>query len=126
MRLESLAIEDFRCFESASIKPGPHLNVIYGPNAAGKTSLLEAIYILGRGRSFRATPNRSLIRQGSEAFCILATLREGASRQTIGLEGRPGDTQARAGGEKAADPPRCLSTDCQAEDGPKARSRARR
>ncbi len=100
MRLESLAIEDFRCFESASIKPGPHLNVIYGPNAAGKTSLLEAIYILGRGRSFRATPNRSLIRQGSEAFCIVATLREGASRQTIGLEGRPGDTQARAGGEK--------------------------
>ncbi len=100
MRLESLALEDFRCFGSASIEPGPHLNVICGPNAAGKTSLLEAIYVLGRGRSFRATSNRALIRQGAEAFRIVATLGQGRSRQTLGLEGRPGDTRARAGGEK--------------------------
>lgn len=101
MRLESLAIENFRCFESATIEPGPQLNVISGPNAAGKTSLLEAIYVLGRGRSFRATSNRALVRQGSEAFRIVATLGNGAHRQHLRLEGRPGKTEARVGGEKA-------------------------
>ena len=101
MRLESLAIENFRCFETASIALGPHLNLICGANAAGKTSLLEAIYVLGRGRSFRATSNRALVREGSEAFRIVATLRHGSSRQRLGLEGRPGSTEASLGGEKA-------------------------
>lgn len=45
--------QNFRLFREFEIAPAPGINLILGPNAAGKTTLLEAIYALGRGRSFR-------------------------------------------------------------------------
>lgn len=53
MHLARLRAENFRLFEHLSLQPHRRLNFIYGPNAAGKTSLLEAIFVLGRGKSFR-------------------------------------------------------------------------
>ena len=47
MQLTRLRLTDFRCFEALEINPGPGVNVITGDNASGKTSLLEALYILG-------------------------------------------------------------------------------
>ncbi len=46
----------------ATFAPGPHL--VWGPNAAGKTSLLEAIALLGWGRSHRTSADGELIRWG--------------------------------------------------------------
>lgn len=46
--------ENFRLYESLEIRPQPGLNLITGDNAAGKTSLLEALFVAARGRSFRA------------------------------------------------------------------------
>ena len=40
--------------------------MIYGENASGKTSLLEAIFVLGRGKSFRISGRNGLIRDGEE------------------------------------------------------------
>lgn len=53
MRLSTLRADNFRRFDQLSLRLGPGLNFFAGPNAAGKTSLLEAIYTLTRGRSFR-------------------------------------------------------------------------
>ncbi|HCA46390.1 MAG TPA: DNA replication and repair protein RecF, partial [Armatimonadetes bacterium] len=44
MYLQSLTLENFRCYERAELEFRPGLNVILGPNASGKTTLLEAIY----------------------------------------------------------------------------------
>jgi DNA replication and repair protein RecF len=47
--------ENFRLFERFDIQPHPRVNLITGENAAGKTSLLESIYCLGRTKSFRGS-----------------------------------------------------------------------
>lgn len=52
--------------------PSPGLNWLCGENGAGKTSVLEAIHVLGRGRSFRANSVGALIRDGSAALRIVA------------------------------------------------------
>ena len=43
MKLVKLAVERFQCIESAELELGPHLNVLYGPNDLGKTSLAWAM-----------------------------------------------------------------------------------
>lgn len=54
MHLARLGAENFRLFEQLSLQPHRRLNLVLGANAAGKTSLLEAIYCLARARSFRS------------------------------------------------------------------------
>ncbi|HUR42096.1 MAG TPA: DNA replication/repair protein RecF [Verrucomicrobiae bacterium] len=53
MFFTQLTGHNFRLFRHFALAPAPRLNLITGANAAGKTTLLEAIYALGRGRSFR-------------------------------------------------------------------------
>jgi DNA replication and repair protein RecF len=52
--------ENFRLFERFDFQPHPRFNFITGENAAGKTSLLEAIYCLGRAKSFRGSGQAEL------------------------------------------------------------------
>jgi DNA replication and repair protein RecF len=54
MIFSRVAGENFRLFERFAFRPLPGVNLILGANASGKTTLLEAIYALGRGRSFRS------------------------------------------------------------------------
>jgi len=53
MALSLLNILHFRNIDNACLEFSPHINFIVGPNGCGKTSVLEAIYYLSRGRSFR-------------------------------------------------------------------------
>lgn len=53
MRFTRVAGENFRLFPRFEFLPRPGVNLLLGANAAGKTTLLEAIYALGRGKSFR-------------------------------------------------------------------------
>jgi len=55
MHLTRVGAENFRPFAALALDPHPRRNLILGPNAAGKTSLLEVIYTLGRGHSFRGS-----------------------------------------------------------------------
>ncbi len=66
MSLASLRLQNIRCLESAELALHPRLNLVVGANGSGKTSLLEAIYLLGRGRSFRTRYTEQLIRHGQE------------------------------------------------------------
>src|SRR5260221_11437100 len=72
MAITFLRVADFRNFASLAISPASSgLNLIYGENGAGKTSLLEAIYYLGLGRSFKSAASK-LIRQQTEHFSIFS------------------------------------------------------
>lgn len=98
MSLERLTIEDFRCVERADLEFDGRCNLISGENASGKTSLLEAVFFLGRGRSFRSTRNDSLIRTGAQRFSLLArTLQNGVS-QPLGMRLGPDGIEARYAG----------------------------
>lgn len=70
MHLTRLRLTDFRCFDTVDLHPAAGINVITGDNASGKTSLIEAIFFLGRGQSFRQSAARPAIRQGSNAFTV--------------------------------------------------------
>ncbi len=66
MRLEHVRLADFRNYESLDFVPQPGLNVFVGPNAQGKSNLLEALAMLGTGKSFRAHREAELIRSGTQ------------------------------------------------------------
>ena len=75
----------FRCFESTRVEPGPGFNLIVGDNASGKTSFLEALYCLGRGRSFRAARAEAAIRFEADHCTLFARLGIGVASR-LGIE----------------------------------------
>jgi DNA replication and repair protein RecF len=98
MSLERLTIEDFRCVERAELEFDARCNLITGENASGKTSLLEAIFFLGRGRSFRSTRSDALIRTGTAQFGLMGrTLRQNLS-QPLGVRVSSEGIEARFAG----------------------------
>ena len=76
MPLVSLELRNFRIYEHILLKPDRHLNLISGLNASGKTSLLEAINLLGTGRSFRTSQTEQLRRAGSSELSVVGKLQE--------------------------------------------------
>jgi DNA replication and repair protein RecF len=66
--VEEIEITDLRNLRHVRTGLGPGLNVFAGRNAQGKTSLLEAVALLARGRSFRTEEVRTLIRKGSSSL----------------------------------------------------------
>lgn len=82
--------------------PGPGLNLVVGANGSGKTSLLEAIYVLATGRSFRSTRPQSLIHDDDPGAVLFAELNDGKARHRIGMErDRTGLKSLRLDGEDA-------------------------
>jgi DNA replication and repair protein RecF len=69
--LHSLTIDNFRNIESAALSFGNGLNLVHGANGSGKTSLLEAIYSLGRVRSFRTHQTSQPIRYGQSCYRLV-------------------------------------------------------
>ena len=55
MPLSRLIINDFRNITTCDIQLSSGFNFVIGPNGSGKTSVLEAIYLLGHGRSFKSS-----------------------------------------------------------------------
>src|ERR1700739_2775212 len=102
MSLSEIAISNLRCIEHAAVPLRPRLTLIYGGNGSGKTSLLEGIFVLGRGRSFRTRNTERLIRRGQAHMRITGEV----SRPTvgplhIGFEARRTGITARLGGRPA-------------------------
>ncbi|HSX46306.1 MAG TPA: DNA replication and repair protein RecF [Candidatus Saccharimonadia bacterium] len=53
--ITDLRLQDFRSYKDDSFELSPGVNIVVGPNASGKTNLLEAVLVLARGSSYRAT-----------------------------------------------------------------------
>lgn len=66
--LTHLAARDFRNLEPVSWRPAAGSHLLLGGNGAGKTSLLEAVYVLATTRSFRAAQIADCLRHGSDSF----------------------------------------------------------
>jgi len=76
MQICRLDISQLRCLERIALSPVPGLNLLVGDNGAGKTSVLEAIHLMGYGRSFRGRVRDGLVRQGRGAIEIFLEWRE--------------------------------------------------
>ncbi|HEY2463251.1 MAG TPA: DNA replication/repair protein RecF [Steroidobacteraceae bacterium] len=100
MSLSRLQVTDFRCLQAAELHPDSHFTLISGPNASGKTSLLEAIYILGRGRSFRTRRLEHLIRNGAERFVVFGEVETSTRRVPMGVEGSRKGIRAQIDSDK--------------------------
>ncbi len=74
MSLAYLAAENVRCLERIELELHPDLNLIWGANGSGKTSILEAVFLLGRGRSFRTRNTERVIRHGAEQLTIFGRI----------------------------------------------------
>ncbi|HET7843739.1 MAG TPA: DNA replication/repair protein RecF [Xanthomonadales bacterium] len=96
MHLETLRVTDLRCFGTASLALAPGLNLFLGPNGSGKTSLIEAAYLLSHGNSFRRGARDALVRRGADGFVVFGAwrARDGAPFR-LGLERRGGQWTAR-------------------------------
>ena len=82
--MQQLAVRDFRNIDQAEVELHPGVNVFHGSNAQGKTSLLEAVGAVARGRSFRTDDARRMIRRG--ATRLLARARGGETSGAAQLE----------------------------------------
>ncbi len=101
MPLTEIRAQNFRCFDEISTELAPNSTLVVGPNASGKTSLLEAIYFLGRGRSFRVAQNQRLIKQGTTSFILTGKAQMGDQRPVqMGVQFKPKDTLIKVDGEK--------------------------
>ncbi|TCV92872.1 DNA replication and repair protein RecF [Luteibacter rhizovicinus] len=103
MKFETLRIAGLRCLEGVSLTLAPGINVFTGANGAGKTSVLEAAYLLSHGRSFRSGSRDVLLKRGASALSVFAELRMQDGRlHRLGLGRESGRWQARVDGETAA------------------------
>jgi DNA replication and repair protein RecF len=81
--LQRLEISSLRNLDAVKLIPSPHINILFGDNGSGKTSVLEAIHLLGLGRSFRSSRIDSVIQDGAESAVVFAQLDKGLG---VGLE----------------------------------------
>lgn len=95
-------VEHFRCLGEVEIELDPRANLFVGPNASGKTSLLEAAYFLSRGRSFRTRRRDALIAYGADSFVVAGRSTDPTRQVVLGARASRSATEWRSGGEPAA------------------------
>jgi len=83
MYCKRIRVRDFRNIECEEIEFSEGVNVVSGENAQGKTNLLEAIYYVSVGKSFRATQNSEIIRFGTKRAVVELDFDDGIREQTI-------------------------------------------
>ena len=70
MKLSRFKAENFRNIEKCEIEFTDGVNLIYGGNALGKTNVIEGIYLFSRGRSFRTSTEKDMVRYGEDGFRV--------------------------------------------------------
>lgn len=85
MILKRIQGTKFRNYSSFSFSPSPSNTIILGENGSGKTSLLEAIYLLGSGKSFRTSRLQRLLNIDADEFTLYAEFTLGEMLYRAGL-----------------------------------------
>lgn len=93
MRVDSIALSGFRNYDWETVRFDPGTNVIAGPNAQGKTNLLEAVYMLSCGRSFRTRFDREMVGFAFSEADLLAEIYSRERSQTVNIRLHPGQTK---------------------------------
>jgi len=73
MHLLRLTCQGFRCLEEVDFQPEPAINIVWGGNAQGKTSLLEAVLFAATSKSHRTNLETDLVMHEAKGFRIQAT-----------------------------------------------------
>lgn len=87
MPYKHLSLQHFRSYEAHQATLNPGVTIIVGPNGSGKTNLLEALYTISVGTSFRGA-DRDMVRHGDDWFRIEATYDDDTRILTYSLEGQ--------------------------------------
>jgi hypothetical protein len=102
--VREMRIRDLRNIQDETVELHPGLNVFFGRNAQGKTSLLEAVGLVARGRSFRTDDAPSMIRRGAAGLVARAQAGEATGTAALEVEIAPGRRSFRVDGRDV--PPR--------------------
>jgi DNA replication and repair protein RecF len=76
VHFDRLEVSWFRNLTSLTVELNPGLNFFFGANGAGKTAILEAVHLLGRGRSFRTNGARSLVQHGGDRLTVRSVIHD--------------------------------------------------
>jgi DNA replication and repair protein RecF len=101
VRVLALEATAFRNLAPLLVEPHPRFNVFFGNNGQGKTNLLEAIYLLGTLRSFRAGKTEELIGFGQTQARVRARVERLGTEQLLEVALTPGHKSARVDGKSA-------------------------
>jgi len=86
MKVDWVALSEFRSYQTLEWQPDPGVNLLLGPNGAGKTNLLEAIAYLSSLRSFRSVTDGSLIKDEADSAVIRAGISNEGRERLIEIE----------------------------------------
>lgn len=100
--MEEIEVADLRNLRHVRAGLDPGLNVFAGRNAQGKTSLLEAVALIARGRSFRTEEARTLIRTGATSLCARGRARHEGHVTTLEVELSAQGRRLRVDGHEVA------------------------
>lgn len=85
MKIKNLNLLYFRNYDFININLHPSLNVLVGDNANGKTNIIESIFLLALGKSFRTKKDTECIKFGEEATCVSCILQDNYTEKDIML-----------------------------------------
>jgi DNA replication and repair protein RecF len=103
VHLTRLDIDGLRCLRAVSMAPCAGLNLLIGDNGAGKTSVLEALYVLGAGKSFRSGGTDALLARGAPALQVYGECESGQGKLRLGFERTRSSWRGLLNGERVTD-----------------------
>lgn len=96
MSLRKLAISNVRNISACSTELHPRLNLLYGDNASGKSSFLEALFILGRSKSFRTQIVSQVVNHRHDHLVVFGELED----STVGIKKSTKETEVKISGQR--------------------------